>query len=74
MQILLQTDKRLSRQSLSQREQEVLNQVASGLPAKQIAFNLGITEQTVKNHKKNMFRKIGAKSSAQLIALSINIL
>jgi DNA-binding NarL/FixJ family response regulator len=44
---------------LSRRELEVLALVAEGLPNKQIARALGITERTVKVHLGNAFRRIG---------------
>jgi DNA-binding NarL/FixJ family response regulator len=55
---------------LSEREQEVLRWVARGLPNKQIAAALGITERTVKAHLGNIFREIGVadRTSAALWA------
>jgi DNA-binding NarL/FixJ family response regulator len=46
---------------LSRRELEVLALVAEGLPNKQIARALGITERTVKVHLGNAFRRIGVR-------------
>ncbi|WP_342251160.1 response regulator transcription factor [Sphingomonas sp. OTU376] len=47
---------------LSQREQEVLALVATGQLNKQIAFHLGISEVTVKVHRSNGMRKLGAST------------
>jgi len=55
---------------LSQREQEVLAEVAQGHANKQIARRLGITEGTVKAHLGNIYRQIGVldRTSAALWA------
>ena len=46
---------------LSPREQEVIALVTRGLPNKQIARTLGISERTVKVHLGNIFRRIGVQ-------------
>jgi FixJ family two-component response regulator len=51
---------------LTARERAILIQVAQGRPNKQIAGDMGITETTVKVHRSNMMRKVGATSLAQL--------
>jgi FixJ family two-component response regulator len=62
--------------SLTPREQEVITLVSTGLINKQIAGRLGVTEITVKVHRGNAMRKLGAKSLADLIrmvqVLSVN--
>lgn len=45
--------------TLTERERQVLTLVADGLPNKQIARRLEITEKTVKAHLTNVFRTIG---------------
>lgn len=52
---------------LTIREQEVFRLVAAGLMNKQIAAELGVSEITVKIHRGNMIRKMGAKSLADLV-------
>lgn len=52
---------------LTLREQEVFRLVATGLMNKQIAAELGVSEITVKIHRGNMMRKMGAKSLADLV-------
>jgi DNA-binding NarL/FixJ family response regulator len=56
--------------ALSPRELEVLRLVSKGLPNKQIARSLGISERTVKVHLGNVFRRIGVqdRTSAALWA------
>jgi DNA-binding NarL/FixJ family response regulator len=44
---------------LTPREMEILLQVAAGLPNSRIAANLWVTEQTVKFHLSNLYRKLG---------------
>jgi FixJ family two-component response regulator len=51
---------------LTAREHAIVIQVAQGRLNKQIAGDMGITETTVKVHRSNMMRKVGATSLAQL--------
>ena len=51
---------------LTRRERAILFQVVEGRLNKQIAGELGITETTVKVHRRNMMRKIRAASVAEL--------
>lgn len=51
---------------LTPRERSILVQVVNGRLNKQIAGDMGITETTVKVHRSNMMRKIGAESLAEL--------
>lgn len=55
---------------LSTREREVLRLVAQGLPSKQIAGQLSITERTVKFHTASVMRKLGADNRAQAVAIA----
>ena len=54
-------------ETLTQREREVLYEVARGRLNKQIAFNLGISEVTVKLHRSNVMHKMEAGSIGELI-------
>jgi FixJ family two-component response regulator len=54
-------------ETLTAREREVLREVARGRLNKQIAFDLGISEVTVKLHRGNAMRKMGVVSIGQLI-------
>src|SRR5207244_3043395 len=49
---------------------EVLRLVAEGLPTKQIALSLSISERTVKFHVNSIFHKLGADNRAQAVALA----
>jgi FixJ family two-component response regulator len=53
--------------TLTPREHEVAAAVVRGLINKQIAFELGITEITVKLHRGNVMRKMQARSAADLV-------
>jgi DNA-binding NarL/FixJ family response regulator len=64
------TAPRRSAAGLSEREREVLRLVADGLPTKQIATSLSISERTVKFHVNSIFRKLGADNRAQAVALA----
>jgi DNA-binding NarL/FixJ family response regulator len=55
---------------LSPREREVLQLVADGLPTKQIARALNITERTVKFHVASLMRKLDADNRAQMVAVA----
>ncbi len=54
---------------LTPREREVLYEVASGRLNKQIAFDLGISEVTVKLHRGNVMRKMAAATIGELIRI-----
>jgi FixJ family two-component response regulator len=54
-------------ETLTPREREVLAEVARGRLNKQIAFDLGISEVTVKLHRANVMRKMQAVSIGHLI-------
>jgi FixJ family two-component response regulator len=57
-------------ETLSPREQEVMAYVTSGLLNKQIATEIGITENTVKLHRGHLIEKMGAKSLAELVRMA----
>ena len=51
---------------LTTREHDVFALLARGKPHKQIAYDLGISERTVKFHRRNVLQKFGARSLADL--------
>ena len=57
-------------ESLTPREREILPLVVSGLLNKQVAAEIGATEATVKVHRSQLMRKMGASSLADLVRMS----
>lgn len=55
---------------LTPREREVLPLVVSGLPNKQIASEIGTSETTVKVHRGQLMRKMGADSLPDLVRMA----
>jgi RNA polymerase sigma factor (sigma-70 family) len=56
-------------ESLTIREREVVAMVVSGMPNKQIAGEIGITENTVKVHRSRAMEKMQAQSLADLVKM-----
>ena len=57
--------------ALSRRQREVLLQLAAGKLNKQIAYELGISERTVKMHRAAVFIALGVRTSADAIRIAI---
>lgn len=55
---------------LTPREKQVMTMVVSGYPNKRIAAELGLHEQTVKQHRGSVMRKMNADSLADLVRMS----
>jgi FixJ family two-component response regulator len=56
--------------SLSPREREIMALVTSGLMNKQTAAEVGLSEITVKIHRGNVMRKMGARTLAELVRIA----
>jgi FixJ family two-component response regulator len=56
--------------ALTPREREVLGQVLRGQLNKQIAFELGVSERTIKMHRANLMAKLQVQSVAELSHLA----
>ena len=54
-------------EALTPRECEVLRLVVSGMLNKQVAFDLGTAEKTIKVHRARVMEKMGAQSFADLV-------
>lgn len=57
--------------ALSPRQREVLMQIAAGKLNKQISFELGLSERTIKMHRAAVFAALGVRTSADAIRLAI---
>ena len=57
--------------ALTEREVEVLGQVASGNANKMIADNLEISEETVKAHMRKILSKLGANDRTHAVAIAL---
>ena len=53
--------------TLTPREREVFGLVVSGILNKQVAYQLGTTEKTIKVHRARVMEKMGAQSVADLV-------
>lgn len=61
------------RDSLTPREQEVLELVTSGKANKVMAADLGVSQRTVEIHRARVMEKMGAASLAQLVRMVIDL-
>lgn len=58
--------------SLTTRETEVVKLMAAGIPAQQIADQLCLSVHTIYTHRKNIMRKLGVTTAAEVIVYAIN--
>jgi DNA-binding CsgD family transcriptional regulator len=54
---------------LTRREKEILDLVARGLAAKQVATQLGISPKTVEQHKTRIFAKLGVRNQTAAVSV-----
>lgn len=55
------------KKNLTTRQSEVLGLIAEGLPNKQIAYKLGVSEATVKLHINALLRSLGVTNRTQAV-------
>jgi two-component system response regulator FixJ len=59
--------------TLTPREAEVLQLLVQGLPNKTIAYDLGSSPRTVEVHRARIMEKMGVRSLAELVRLTIAV-
>lgn len=57
---------------LTQREVEIVKLMAEGFPAQEIADKLYLSIHTIYTHRKNIMRKLGVTTAAEVILYAIN--
>ncbi|MCY8855549.1 response regulator transcription factor [Bacillus inaquosorum] len=58
--------------ALSKKEYLILQQVARGFTNKEIAFDLGLSERTIKAHLTNIYNKLGVNSRSEAVATALD--
>ncbi|MDF9842841.1 MULTISPECIES: response regulator transcription factor [unclassified Paenibacillus] len=56
---------------LSDKELQILRSVARGFKSKEIAFDMGMAERTVKAHLTSIYNKLGVDSRSQAVATAL---
>jgi len=69
--IAAQLAEHMADETLTEREVEVLQQVAGGNKNRDIADKLFISEETVKVHIKHIMEKLGATDRTQAVAIGV---
>src|SRR5262249_34399951 len=70
---LRRRDARIHYEQLTLRERQVFAHLISGQLNKQIGFDLGISERTVKVHRHQVLEKMGADSVADLVRVAADL-
>lgn len=59
--------------TLSERQRQVLELLAEGVHAREIATELGLAEATVRNHIRAVLRKLGCHSQLEAVAVAFRL-
>jgi len=57
--------------SLTNQQARILNLICEGKLNKQIAYDLGLSERTIKMHRASMLRTLAVRTAAEAIRLAI---
>ena len=58
-------------EGLSKRQRQILIEIAGGKLNKQIAYDLGLSERTVKMHRAAVLKALGVRTSADAIRIAV---
>jgi two-component system, NarL family, response regulator len=61
----------LADEALSDRERHVLHRVAAGRSNKRVAHEIGLPEETVKSHMKNIMVKLAANNRNRAVTIAL---
>ncbi|KJD45792.1 response regulator [Paenibacillus terrae] len=67
----IKSEQREETSILTEKERIILQSVARGLRSKEIAFDMGTSERTVKAHLTNIYNKLGVDSRSEAVAVSL---
>ena len=56
---------------LTERQRQILSLIEGGLPGKQVARQLGISEKTVERHKTRIFARLGVPNQTAAVSLAL---
>jgi two-component system, chemotaxis family, CheB/CheR fusion protein len=59
--------------TLTPRQRQIMKLVLAGLPSKNIAADLGVSQRTVETHRSKIMKKTGAKSIPALAQLAFSV-
>ena len=65
------TNRRINRKTLTDREREILQLISEGKNTKEVAEKLHVSSKTVDAHRRNIMEKIGVHSIAELTKFAI---
>jgi len=57
--------------ALSDREREVMKQIARGFRTREIALQLSLSQKTIEKHRSNLMRKLGLRTATAVAAYAI---
>jgi len=58
--------------SLSERETEIVTLISQGMTSKEVAAKLFLSHHTINTHRKNIFKKLGVRSTSGVVLYAMN--